>query len=433
MLSAVSSAGPAWSGRKTCAATLVVAAVVGAFGLAYLLRGVLLLLFIAILLSTALKPFVARLRKIRLPAIAASIVVYGLMLLTLVAAIFIGLPLLAAQASEMLKRAPDSYRQLHEDLSASSNRAVRRVVGELPNELPRSLDLDSEETTGAIQAVVRGAGYGGAILHAWLAGLATILLAFYWSLNEERAIRACLLVVPAAKRDASRDLIAEIQRKLGAYLRGQSLLCLIMAGMVLVVYGIIGLPYVVALAVAAGCLEALPVFGPILGAVPALLVALSVSPGKFAWTLGAIVVMQQIEGNVLVPRIMDRSVGISAITTLLAIVALSTIGGLVGAVLAIPCAAIVQLLFERWLLNPEAGQPPANGRDGVSRLRYQAQQLAHDLQLEIREKAASTSPKSDGVEEGIEELAREADRFLAAAVSSSVFVSAAANRDGDAA
>ena len=426
MTASISLAEDRWPPRRTFCATLVVAAVAGAFWLAYQFRGALVLLFVAILISTALKPIAARLRRAGASPPTASLAVYGLLVVALVGIVVAVAPMLAGQASQMLDGLPKSYRQIHERLADSSSSIVRRLAGELPDELPRRLDLDGEETAGAIQAAAQGAGYGGVALQGLLSGLATVLLAFYWSLYEERAIRACLLVVPSGKRDAARELVAEVQARLGAYLRGQFLLCCIMAGMVLVVYGLIGLPYVVALAVAAGCLEAVPVFGPILGAVPALLVALSLGPAKAAWTLAAIIVMQQIEGNVLVPRIMDRSVGVSSIVTLLAILALSTMSGLAGAVLAIPLAAIVQLLFERWLLAPEALEPaPPFGRDAVSRLRYEAQQLAHELQLKIREKQNSPSPTNDQFEEAIEALARDFDQFLASAAVTVAVASAA--------
>ncbi|HVW39653.1 MAG TPA: hypothetical protein VHB99_20185, partial [Pirellulales bacterium] len=72
--------------------------------------------------------------------------------------------------------------------------------------------------------------------------------------------------------------------------------------------------------------------------------------------------------------------------------------------------------FERWLFNREALEPaPPEGRDAVSRLRYEAQQLAHDVQLQIREKQNSPSPKNDRLEETIEELARDLEQFLASA------------------
>lgn len=416
MASAPAPATSDWSVGSTIRATLVVVGVAVAFMLAYLFREVIFLLFVGILIAIALNPLVRWLRQLGLSPTTASIVSYGLLVIVVVGGIVAGTPLLVTQINEMLGNLPEFYKKAHDFLAGFSNPLIRRFVEELPAEMPRSLNLDREEAEGAIQAVAQGVSYGGVALKAVLGGLASLLLAFYWSFHEDRAIRACLLALPAAKRDVAKEIIFESLAKLGAYLRGQGLLCLIMSVMVFVVYWLIGVPYTVALAVTAGLLEALPVFGPILAAVPALLVAVSTSPTMGAWVLVAIVAMQQFESNLLVPKIMDRSVGVNAVVTLLAIVAFSAVGGFAGAVLAIPIAAIIQLVFDRLVFSRAASEPaPPAGRDVVGRLRYQAQALAHDVQLQTRNKEANPSTKSDRVEDGIEALAQDIDRYLAAA------------------
>ena len=123
--------------------------------------------------------------------------------------------------------------------------------------------------------------------------------------------------------------------------------------MSLMAYLIIGLPHALVLAIVAGVLEAVPVFGPVLGAIAPMLVALSVDPAQMVWVLLAAVVIQQSENYLLVPRIMDRSVGVNAVVTLLAIAGFSALEGLAGAVLAIPMAAIIQLLLDRYVLGAD--------------------------------------------------------------------------------
>ena len=152
-------------------------------------------------------------------------------------------------------------------------------------------------------------------------------------------------------------MIAEIEVKVGAYLRGQGLVCLTMAAIAAAAYGLLGLRYAVVLGLVAGVMEALPVLGPVLGAIPPLGVALVTEPGKTPWVLGAAVLMQQAESYLLVPRIMDKSVGVHPLVTLLAIAAFGSVLGLAGAVLAIPLAAIVQMLLNRFLLVPVAAEP----------------------------------------------------------------------------
>jgi hypothetical protein len=105
------------------------------------------------------------------------------------------------------------------------------------------------------------------------------------------------------------------------------------------------------LAVIAGMMELIPVFGPALGAIPAFLVALSVEPEKAIWVVLATVFIQIIENAWLVPRIMKNSLGVNPIIVLLSLVAFSSVFGFPGAVIAIPAAGIIQLVIDRIVLS----------------------------------------------------------------------------------
>ncbi|HET6882972.1 MAG TPA: AI-2E family transporter, partial [Pirellulales bacterium] len=301
------------------------------------------------------------------------------------------------------------------------------IVSRFAERLPARLSVGAEPNRAdeAINTVTELLAYGELLAQGIYALLAIMLLAFYWSLYEERTIRSIVLLAPPPRRDETRRFIEQIIAKLGAYLRAQGLLCLIMGGLVLVAYSLIGVPYALSLAIVAGILEALPVFGPALAAVPALLVALSVSPTTALWALGAVVVLQQFESNVLVPRLMDRSVGVNAIVTLLAIAALAALWGLAGAVLAIPMAAVAQLVLDRWVFRPDAVDlPPTSGRDAVSLLRYQLRELLQDVQVEFRRKSKPVTQGSDRLEDAVESLARDLDRALFAVTPQAGTVSA---------
>ncbi|MBK9054147.1 MAG: AI-2E family transporter [Chloroflexi bacterium] len=106
-----------------------------------------------------------------------------------------------------------------------------------------------------------------------LSTVAILLLAFHWTLDGPRTIQSLLLLLPMGQRDSGRELVTAIETKVGAYLVGQGILCLVIGIMALVAYWLIGLPYVLVLAFVAGVMEAIPFIGPFLGAVPAVLVA----------------------------------------------------------------------------------------------------------------------------------------------------------------
>jgi predicted PurR-regulated permease PerM len=133
--------------------------------------------------------------------------------------------------------------------------------------------------------------------------------------------------------------------------RGQGILTLIVGLAAFVFYGLIGLPYTLVLAIIAGIMELVPIVGPTLGAIPALLVALTIDPGKAIWVILATIVIQTAESIWLVPRIMTNSLGVNPIIILLSIVTFSAVFGFAGALLAIPIAAIIQLIFERLIFK----------------------------------------------------------------------------------
>jgi len=125
---------------------------------------------------------------------------------------------------------------------------------------------------------------------------------------------------------------------MGGYIRGQGILSLAVGLAAFVSYTLIGLPFALVLSIIAGLMEMIPVFGPVLGAIPALLVALSVDPGKAIWVLVATGVIQMLENAWLVPRIMNHSMGVNPIITILSLVAFSSVFGFPGALLALPLA-----------------------------------------------------------------------------------------------
>jgi hypothetical protein len=157
--------------------------------------------------------------------------------------------------------------------------------------------------------------------------------------------------------------------------------------------------------------------GPLLGAIPAAVIALSVSPSKLIWVIVATLVIQQVENSLLVPRVMRKAVGVNPFVSLLSIFAFSSLFGIAGALMAIPIAAIIQILLDRFVFHPAAMDPEVSaGRDYASRLRYEAQDLAQDLRKQARlkkEGSALMVKQTDQVMDEIESLATDLDSLLA--------------------
>jgi predicted PurR-regulated permease PerM len=256
--------------------------------------------------------------------------------------------------------------------------------------------------------------YAGLVARGLLLVVSVFLLGFYWTLDSERTLRSLLLLIPMNQREGVREIISTIQARLGNYIRGQTILCLSIGGMALAAYLLIGVPYAFSLALFAGLMEAVPLIGPVLGAIPAALVVLgSGDPEKVLWVVVATVVIQTLEGNWLVPRIMGKSVGVSPFVTLLAIAAFSSLMGVAGAFLAIPIAAVVQVLMDRLLLQaPPGEQAMPESRDMLSVIRMDIQELTGDVRKQVREKDGAAGEDSDRMEDAIESIANELEQIL---------------------
>jgi hypothetical protein len=202
-------------------------------------------------------------------------------------------------------------------------------------------------------------------------------------------------------------------------------LCVIVGVMSLVAFLLLGIPNALVLGALMGIFEALPVIGPTLGAIPAVLLTLAVAPEKTVWVIVALIAIQVVENNLLVPRIMDQSVGVNAIVSILAIAAFGLLFGIGGAILAIPLAAILQILIKRFLFElppPEDAinntpltapvMMPPNSRDQFGKLRLEAQELAQDIRKQARGEETPADTAAEQIEDLIEAIAVDLDKLL---------------------
>lgn len=398
--------------RQLVAWTLGITAVVGIFWLVIRFRNVGLLLLTAILLSTAVRPAAVWLEKRGIPRPVGILLLFGLAGLLLTLLVWYAVPVLAEQGRAMGDSLAQGYALLRESLGRMPNILVRRLLFIMPTELPAlgsgALSVNDTNLTFADALVQSRRLFNG------LFAIAAIgILTFYWTLEGERVKQAAILLVPLQKRGGVREMVDEIEAKLSRYLLGQGLLCLIIGSMAFIAYMLIGLPHALLLAIFAGLLEAVPVVGPILGAVPAIIVGLSISPATALWVILATVIIQQLENNLLVPRVMNRTIGVRPLVTLLALVAFGSIFGILGALIALPLAAVIQLAMERTLLSRESLAQPQQGRTQLSRLRYEANQLVQDVRSQVRNKEGAPSAEADALEDEVEAIVLDLESFLA--------------------
>jgi predicted PurR-regulated permease PerM len=301
---------------------------------------------------------------------------------------------------------------------SSPDQLIVRLSEFLPETLP---SLGPVQQTGPEMIATAGQalGYVAGVAEAIFIATVILILAFHWTLDGPQIIRSLLLLIPKGQRAIIRELVSAMETKVGSYIAGQGVLCLVIGILALVAYVLIGLPNALILALMAGVLEAVPMIGPLLGAIPAVLVALSIAPAKLVWVVVATVVIQQVENSLLVPRVMRKAVGVNPFVSLLALFAFGSMFGIAGALVAIPIAAIIQLLLDHFVFHPGAMEPEVSaGRDTASRLRYEVQDLAQDLRKQARLKKGGSDlrvKQIDQVMDEIEAIATDLDALLAKA------------------
>jgi predicted PurR-regulated permease PerM len=328
--------------------------------------GVLLTFLAAGVLAYALNPVVRRLEGLRVPRALAVIGVF--VVLILVAGVTMLLIIIPAVGKvQILIRNP---QDIADHVSALVQRAqslpyVGQYVTELDQARVLQLIESNAPSAGQVADVATGViggvfGVFGTLFNLLL----MVLISVYLLLEREKITHALLGAIPETVRDQSLELFYEVERALVRYLRGQIFLCAIM-GLIgaAIMYFTLG-KYALPVGAWVAATEIIPVIGAFLGAVPAVGIALFVPEGGFVQALlvaGLFLVAQQVEGNVLVPRIQGGSVGVHPLWVLFATLAGTALYGLIGAVFAVPVVAIIAatlrylrrtLTFERW------GKPP---------------------------------------------------------------------------
>ena len=405
--------------RQVVLTTLAVLLVGGAFWLVWAFKFVFFALFTAIFLHVGMKPVVELLAARGVRRSVGVVLVYLLLALVLIGIIVVIAPMLAQQVGAFTDSLPDYYRLTRNFLLQSEIDLFPRLgrllppasdmgsVQELLLQSAQSAETDagSESAWGMVTQASRIVFYA----------IAIFAMAFYWTLDRERILYALLLRLPLNRRDSVRALIDELESKVGSFLRGQLVLCAAVGFISLVAYLLIGLPYALALGALAFIFEAVPLVGPLLAAIPAVLVAATLGPDKLLWVLLAVSIIQVAENNVLVPRVMDKAVGVNAIVSILAITAFSAIFGILGALLAIPLAAMIQVFINRYLFAQEnaaldsldEGGQDEPGRTRLDLLRLQAGELAQDVRKQKRAADSEAFEEFDAIEDLIEQAADE--------------------------
>jgi predicted PurR-regulated permease PerM len=327
------------------------AAVVFVLGLVWLViqvRSIIVLLILGILFAAAIEPLVFRLRRRGLTRGQAILAVYVSLIALLGLAGYLVVPTLITQASALIDEIPQILTDLRTSALASDNDFIRTSGART---LTRA--ISAYESLRANPNIEGGTAvsFATTVVGGLFTIVSTMIVAFYWMTEKAIIKRLILGLFPLDKRDRAHALWDEIEARIGGWTRGQLLLCLVIGVLSATAYWIIGLEFWLALGIWAGITEIIPFIGPFLGGAAAVTVALTDSPQKALIVFIFVILLQQLEGAFLVPRVMRNAVGMTPLTVVLAVLVGGAVAGPLGSILAIPVGAAVQVLVQDMLRN----------------------------------------------------------------------------------
>jgi predicted PurR-regulated permease PerM len=344
-----------------------VALVVGVIALVFAAGKVVLLVFVAVILASGLQPVIGWIRTHspirRGPAI---LVVYGLFLAIVVGMALVVVPAAIAQFERTLAALPPFFERARAWASDIRPSGIGRgVIALIDGAAALTRPTGAAPSSGQVVQV------GLTVAEALTSILTLLTVVYFWLTEHARLQRYTLAFVRQERRARVRTIWNQAETRLGMWVRAQLILMGAIGLATAVAYTLLGVPSAVLLGLIAALAEGIPIVGPLLGAIPAVLLAATVSPQLAVEVAGVYIVLQIIEGNVLVPLVMRNTVRISPFLVILSILVGAAAGGFVGALLAVPIAATGEVLLEGLQArevpvaqNPVAADPEVEGPGG---------------------------------------------------------------------
>jgi len=306
----------------------------------FMMRDLLAILFISLILAAGLSPIVDTLKRKGIPRTLTIIILYLLIISLIGAFIYFVLPPVIIQFRQLTSQLPIYFNALIEFLNQLQN--LTGVTAELQSAgafLGKFFDNIFATTLSV---------FSGAV------AFATVLILTLYFLLEENGIKKFFIsVLPIKQKTRITRITNRIGVKLGGWLRGQFILALAVGIATYVGLRLMGIPYTLTLALIAGVLEIVPILGPIIAAIPAIIVAFTVSPLTALLVTAFYIFIQELENKLLVPKVMQYSVGLNPVTIIIILLIGAKLMGILGMLLAIPVALVVYVILEEWLVFSE--------------------------------------------------------------------------------
>lgn len=308
------------------------------------LKVILLPLIISYVIAYILHPIVEKLHKKGISKGLAILLIYLVVFSGVGFGIYKVYPIVIEQMQEIGEQAPE-FVYMYENMNEK--------IEERTDHMPRFIHNEIDDTIGEVERKVQGLTdvaietTKGLANHAVTIALVPFIV-FYLLKDYGSFQQYFWQFIPPKWHDEMKNILGEINRSLGWYIRGQLVVCLFLMIMGTIAFWVIHLRYPLLLGIIIGITDIIPYFGPIIGAIPALIFASTMSTSKILMVIAIVIVLQFIESNILSPYIVGKSIHIHPIFIIFALLAGGTIGGLVGIFLSIPALVIAKIFITQF-------------------------------------------------------------------------------------
>lgn len=321
---------------------LFAAALVFAVWLLIQIRAIIALLFVSLILVSALHSPVDFLQKHKIPRFMAILILYFLVGGFLIGTFSLIVPPFVDQTSNLVERFPIILTEIAK-LVTFYQIPTQDLVSRIAQEFAPFGANFFKFTLGFLSSIL---------------GIITLIVfTFYLLLEWPKIVSFTSSVFSGKEEKRMRKLLNDIEAGLGAWVRGEIILMIVVGLLSYLGLALLQVPYALSLAVLAGLLEIVAIVGPILAAIPAVLIALLVSPILALAVAALYFLIQQLENHLIVPNVMRKAVGVNPLVTILALMVGAKLAGIIGAVLSVPLVVLIKIVLKD-LLQPQGEEIP---------------------------------------------------------------------------
>lgn len=313
----------------------------------FLIKEIISLLFISLVIVSSIEPAINWMHVRKIPRSLGVILVYILLFSIVGLSISFLIPPLMEQFRDLYLKLPEYSQRIEQSLQGVKDYFqtqgnildIQNLIGQSNSSFP--------EISGNLFSKTVG------VFSGFVSTIVVFALVFYMSVKQDGINNFVALVVPKKHEEYALSLTSRIKAKIGRWMTGQLLLMVIIFALDFLGFYFIGVPYALSLAIFAGLMEIVPYVGPIVSAIPAVILGLTISPTTGLMVVILVFAVQQFENHVIVPQIMKKALGLDPIAVILALLIGLKLGGVLGAILAIPIATTIGVVIEDLMKKPE--------------------------------------------------------------------------------